>query len=103
MASDLTLRLSEATTLTPPPGSIPAQALRSPITADNFTVNTNHPRVVQVSVVSVFHPTQDLADVSEAGLLAGALLYNQVVFEPVTLRVGQDVSFFWDVDFPFGQ
>jgi hypothetical protein len=25
-----------------------------------------------------------------------------VVFEPVTLRVGQDITFFWEVDLPYG-
>ena len=49
-----------------------------------------------------FKPTVDLTDVSEAGLLAGDVLYNQVVFEPVTLRPGQNVTFFWEINFPFG-
>ena len=49
-----------------------------------------------------FQPTVELTGVTEAGLLAGDKLYNQVVFEPVTLRPGQDVTFFWEIDFPFG-
>ena len=63
---------------------------------------TDRPDVVQVVVSSVFHPTVVLQDVTEAGLMAGDRLYNQVVFEPVTLRPGQDVTFFWEIDFPFG-
>jgi hypothetical protein len=29
------------------------------------------------------------------------VLYNQVVFDPVDLHLGQDVTFYWEVDFPF--
>ena len=50
----------------------------------------------------VFKPTVELVDVTEAGLRAGEKLYNQVVFEPVTLRPGQDITLFWEIDFPFG-
>lgn len=99
---------AEATALTPPPAPpppgtpVPPEALTSPITPDNFTIVTDKPGLIQVTVASVFHPTMDLDNVSEAGMLAGDQLYNQVVFEPVPLRVGQDVTFFWEVDFPFG-
>ena len=99
---------AEATALTPPPTPpppatpIPPEALKSPITPDNFVIATDKQGLIQVTIASIFHPTVDLDNVSEAGLLAGDQLYNQVVFEPVPLRVGQDVTFFWEVDFPFG-
>lgn len=92
----------EITSLTLPPGDIPLGDLRSPIAPANFVIATDKPGLVQVTVSAVFKPTVELQDVSEAGLLSGELLYNQVVFEPVTLKVGQDVTFFWEVDFPFG-
>jgi hypothetical protein len=93
-----------ATTLTPPADdSIHESELRSPVMKDDFAVVTDpDSRTVRVSVATIFHPTVELADVTEAGLLAGDRLYNQVVFEPVTLRPGQDVTFFWEIDFPFG-
>lgn len=93
-----------ATALTPPPdGAIAAQALTTPIEPADFAIATDaDARLVRVSVATVFKPSVELKDVTEAGLLAGESLYNQVVFEPVTLRVGQDVTFFWEIDFPFG-
>jgi hypothetical protein len=94
---------AELTALTPPAGgTIAAEALVSPIAAADFKVVTDGPAAVQVLVSSVFRPSVELKDVTEAGLLAGDRLYNQVVFEPVTLRPGQDVTFFWEIDFPFG-
>jgi len=99
---------AEALVLTPPPppvppaAPIPPEALRAVVAADSFSVVTDKPDAVQLLVSSVFHPTVELLNVSEAGLLAGDQLYNQVVFEPVTLRVGQDVTLFWEIDFPFG-
>jgi hypothetical protein len=98
---------ADATALTPPPTPpsgtpISSDALKSPVTPDNFQIVTDNPNFVQVNITAAFHPTVDLDNVSEAGLLAGDQLYNQVVFEPVPLRVGQDVTFFWEVDFPFG-
>jgi len=93
----------EATQLTPPPdGAIPAEALRGPIGADGVSITSDQPNAVVVSIAARFTPTVELPDVTEAGLLAGDRLYNQVVFEPVTLRPGQEVTFFWDVEFPFG-
>jgi len=96
---------AEATGLTGPSGDPlpPASALRSSVAPGDFTVVTDQPDIVHVLVTSTFVPTVELADVSEAGLLAGDTLYNQVVFEPITLRVGQNVSFFWEIDFPFGR
>lgn len=93
-----------ATALTPPPnGGIDESALRSAVEQDDFAAETDQDtRLVRVSVATVFKPTVELRDVTEAGLLAGERLYNQVVFEPVTLRPGQDVTFFWEIDFPFG-
>ncbi|HEX9821343.1 MAG TPA: hypothetical protein VGD07_17210 [Methylomirabilota bacterium] len=94
---------AELTTLTPPADTtIPAAALVSPIGAADFTVILDRPAAVQVLISSVFKPTIELKDVTEAGLLAGEALYNQVVFDPVSLRPGQDVTFFWEIDFPFG-
>jgi hypothetical protein len=95
---------ARATALTAPDDTdIPAAALTSPVAAADFTIATDaEARHVRVSVAARFVPTVDLTDVTEAGLLAGERLYNQVVFEPVTLRVGHDVTFFWDIDFPFG-
>jgi hypothetical protein len=93
---------ADATALTPPPGEIPAGALRSPVAPADFTIVTDRPGLVQVIITTLFQPTVELVDVTEAGLLAGDSLYNQVVFEPISLRVGQDISFFWEIDFPFG-
>jgi hypothetical protein len=94
---------TESTTLTPPAdASIPKQALLSPIAPGDIKIVTDKPGAIQVQVASLFKPTVELRDVTEAGLLAGDKLYNQVVFEPVLLRPGQDVTFFWEIDFPFG-
>jgi len=96
---------AELTALTPPPADpvIAPAALRSRLAATDFKVVGDRPDSIQVLVASVFKPTVELANVTEAGLLAGDKLYNQVVFEPVTLRPGQDVTFFWEIDFPFGR
>ena len=93
---------AELTVLTPPEGNIPVAALRSLLTPDSFQIATDKPGNVEVSVAAVFTPAVDLEDVSEAGLLADDDLYNQVVFEPVTMRAGQNITFFWEIDFPFG-
>ena len=93
-----------ATALTPPTDpNIHASELRSPVQKGDFTVAIDKTeRTVRVTVGTVFRPTVELTGITEAGLLAGDRLYNQVVFEPVTLRPGQDVTFFWEIDFPFG-
>jgi hypothetical protein len=95
---------AELTALTPPPGTsnIPATALRTALAPTSVTLVTDQADVIQVKIAAVFKPTQDLAGVTEAGLLSGTVLYNQVIFEPVTLHGGQDVTFFWQIDFPFG-
>lgn len=95
----------DATGLTGPDDpTIELDDLEAPVPAEDFTLETDGDlRVVRVSVTTSFSPTADLDGVSEAGLLAGDALYNQVVFEPVDLRVGQDVTFFWEVDFPYGR
>lgn len=94
----------EAVGLTPPPpeAGIPAEDLRSNVLAEQFTIETGESGFVRVRVAAVFSPNRELENVSEAGLFAGDKLYNQVVFEPVTLRPEQDVTFFWEIDFPFG-
>ncbi|HEX5414790.1 MAG TPA: hypothetical protein VFZ25_03930 [Chloroflexota bacterium] len=93
---------AELTALTPPDPALPVAALRGPVKAEDFHLATDQPGEIQVSISTVFHPTQDLPDVTEAGLLAGEDLYNHVVFEPLTLKTGQDITFFWQVNFPFG-
>lgn len=94
---------AETTALVPPAdNTIPATALISPIAPTDFTVVSDGTASVQVRIASVFRPSVELVDVTEAGLMAGETLYNQVVFEPVTLRPGQDVTLFWEIDFPFG-
>jgi hypothetical protein len=93
----------EATALTPPPvPNIPDTALRSPVTAADVTVSTDRPDVVVISLATTFQPTVTLEGVTEAGLLGGDRLYNQVVFEPVSLKTGQDITFFWEIELPFG-
>ncbi|MEN3333442.1 MAG: hypothetical protein V7641_2807 [Blastocatellia bacterium] len=93
---------TEVTALTPPEGNIAAADLASAVQPQDFTIITDQPGAVKVMVNAQFKPAVELAGVSEAGLMAGDVLYNQVVFEPVTLRPGQDVTFFWEIDFPFG-
>ncbi len=98
---------AETTSLTttpaaPLPNPPSQEALRSPIAQSDFTVVTDKPKTVQVLITSIFTPTVELVDVSEAGLMAADKLYNQVVFEPITLQTGQDITFFWEIDFPFG-
>lgn len=93
---------SEITSLTVPEGTFTPAQLSSAIEPTDFTIITDQPNAVKVIVNATFKPTVELTDVSEAGLMAGDFLYNQVVFEPVTLRPGQNVTFFWEIDFPFG-
>jgi hypothetical protein len=93
---------AEVTELTPPAEDTPVAALRSTVATDSFEIEAAGESSVRVRVNAVFSPSVDLTDVTEAGLMAGDELYNQVVFEPVSLRVGQDVTFFWEVEFPFG-
>ena len=93
----------ETTALTPPAVAVPVAALRTAVPRESFQIVADGPGAIKVSVNAIFHPTVELKDVSEAGLMAGTLLYNQVVFEPLTFHPGQDVTFFWEVDFPFGR
>jgi hypothetical protein len=92
----------ELKALTPPAGAVAPEALRSPVSAAAFKIDTTPANAVEVSISAAFHSTVDLDDVTEAGLFAGDDLYNQVVFEPISLKVGQDITFFWQVNFPFG-
>ena len=94
---------AELTALTPPADAIPVASLRSPLTPADFQIATDKPGSIRVSVTAVFKPVVNLPDVTEAGLLAGEELYNQVVFEPVTMQASQNITFFWEIDFPFGQ
>jgi hypothetical protein len=93
---------TDLTALTPPDTPVAKEALQSKVGPNDFTIASDQPGPIKVSVNALFKPTVELKDVSEAGLLAGEVLYNQVVFEPVTLRPGQDVTFFWEINFPFG-
>ena len=93
---------AEVTSLTPPEANIAPENLVSAVKPENFSIVADQPGHVKVIVNATFKPTVELQNVSEAGLMAGTVLYNQVVFEPVTLRPGQDVTFFWEIDFPFG-
>jgi hypothetical protein len=93
---------ADLTALTPPDPPVAKEALQSPVAAANFTITADQPGMIKVIVNALFKPTVELKDVSDAGLLAGDVLYNQVVFEPVTLRPGQNVTFFWEINFPFG-
>ena len=93
----------DTTVLTPPDPAIPTENLRAAIAAESFRIIDDNPAAIKVAINTLFRPAVELKDVSEAGLMAGTVLYNQVVFEPVTLRPGQDVTFFWEVDFPFGR
>jgi hypothetical protein len=81
---------------------VPAAALETALPASAFTIATDRPGVVTVGISAVFRPAVDLADVTEAALASAEPLYNQVVFEPVALRVDQNVTFFWQIEFPFG-
>jgi hypothetical protein len=94
---------ADTTALTPPAdGTVPASALETALPASAFTITSDKPGVVSVAVSAVFAPTVDLTDVTEAALASAERLYNQVVFEPVQMRVGQNVTFFWQIDFAFG-
>ena len=90
------------TALTSPEG-VALETLRSPVEVTDFELRTDGPAFIQLSVAAIFRPSQDLVGISEAGLLAGPVLYNQVVFEPVDLRADQDITFFWDLEIPFGR
>lgn len=92
----------DATALTPPDTELPADALTTALPPEALTFVTDLDGIVRVSVAAEFTPDTDLEGVTEAGLFADDTLYNQVVFEPVTLRTGQRVTFFWDIDIPFG-
>lgn len=67
----------------------------------DFTVETG-PDAVLVNVSLSFTPPTDVNDVSEAALFAGNDLYNHVLFEPVDMKAGQTITFFWEIAFPFG-
>jgi len=86
----------------PADGAIKAAALRTALPPESFTIVADKAGAIEVHVTAIFRPTRELKDVSEAGLFAGDTLYNQVIFEPVTMVAGQEVSFFWQIDFPFG-
>ncbi len=93
---------ADAVALTQANPPIAAAALTSPIAPDAFTIDTTASNFVRVAVNALFVPSVPLAKVSEAGLFAGDDLYNQVVFEPISLEPGQNITFFWEIQFPFG-
>lgn len=84
------------------PENLPDAALQTQLGPDAFEIR-DEDRIVAVAINARFRPTVDLKGVTEAGLAADAELYNQVVFEPVDLRVEEDITFFWEVEFPFGR
>ena len=92
----------DATALTPPEAVIAPEALSADLAPEALTFSTDQDGFVRVSIAAEFTPVADLENVTEAGLFSDDTLYNQVVFEPVTLRTGQRVTFFWDIDIPFG-
>jgi hypothetical protein len=83
------------------PGSADPATLSGPVAAGDFSIAAGDD-AVRVSITSTFTPSVALDGVTEAGLGAGDVLYNHVLFDPVLLEAGQAVSFFWDIDFPFG-
>ena len=83
------------------PGTADPSTLTGPVAAGDFTV-TPAADTVRVAITATFTPTVALDGVTEAGLGAGDVLYNHVLFDPVRLEAGQAVSFFWEIDFPFG-
>lgn len=82
------------------PGAADPATLTGPIGPADFTVTATDD-AVRVAIAATFTPTVELDGVTEAGLSAGDVLYNHVLFDPVKLQAGQAVSFFWDIDFPF--
>jgi hypothetical protein len=93
----------DATVLTPPVEEIPPTALEAAIAPASFSIDGGTDGMVKVNVSVPFNPTQDISGVTEAGLFAGQTLYNQVVFDPVTLTTGQVITFYWQIDFPYGR
>ena len=87
----------------PTPAIADASALEAPVKPEHFQVDPAGAGAVKVSISVPFEPKQDFANVSEAGLFAGTTLYNQVVFEPIAMVKGQAITFFWQIDFPFGR
>jgi hypothetical protein len=83
------------------PGGVDPANLTSPVGPADCTIAVDDD-IVRVSITATFTPTVDLDGITEAGLGAGDVLYNQVLFDPVNLEAGQAVSFFWEIDFPFG-
>jgi len=69
---------------------------------DHFTIDDG-PESVIVHVRAPLTPADSVEKVSEAGLFAGNVLYNHVLFEPVDMTVGQTITFFWEIEFPFGR
>jgi hypothetical protein len=92
-----------STALTAPQPPIAAASLEAPLVKENFTIDTTGQSSVTVRISAPFTPNADIAGVTEAGLFAGQVLYNQVVFEPITMSAGHVITFFWQIDFPFGR
>ena len=92
----------EIAALTPPDPPLDDELLSAPVAPDSFAVTEDLDGLVRISVAAEFEPGESLSGVSEAGLFAGDRLYNHVLFEPVDLTAGQRVTFFWDIDIPFG-
>ncbi len=93
---------ADAVALTQANPPLAVSALSSPVAPGAFTIDTTPSSFVRVAVNALFVPSVALDKVSEAGLFAGDDLYNQVVFEPISLEPGQNITFFWEIQFPFG-
>jgi hypothetical protein len=94
---------AESKALTVPGGPFDFSLLQAPVKPEHFQIDAGGAGAVKVSISVPFEPKEDLGNVSEAGLFAGGTLYNQVVFEPIAMTKGQAITFFWQIDFPFGR
>jgi hypothetical protein len=78
------------------------------IPAEAFTLTTDPTRrVVLVRVRTTLPPGGAVGTVREAGLLAhpdgeDPVLYNRVIFAPVTKGDDHELTLFWEVSFPYG-
>ena len=67
------------------PGTADPATLTGPVAAGDFTV-TPTADAVRVAITATFTPTVALDGVTEAGLGAGDVLYNHVLFDPCGSR-----------------
>ncbi|PCK07953.1 MAG: hypothetical protein COA42_11750 [Alteromonadaceae bacterium] len=77
------------------------------IVASAFSIeNDTVKRIVKVSLRATLPPSAAVGTIREAGLLSidsdERLLYNRIVFDPVTKGDDHELTMFWDVSFPYG-